>query len=863
MFSTLLIAQDKKQMLFISSYNSRFPTFFKQIDGLKSVLDSPDIAIDVEFMDSKRFTDTTSQRLFFEFLEHKLEYTEKYDAIIAADDNAFNFCLEHPMLFSNTPLVFMGVNNIPLALAQDHQPYVTGVIEAVSLKETIDLMLHLQPKQSKVFAISDNTTSGLQSTRSFQLIQKDYPHISFELIDMGQCESLSEFTKQVQNIPPHAPVLLLSALQDALYQHYDFKTSLNIICNNTDAPVFHLWEHGLGEGILGGKLISQYKQGQTAASIVQKLLNGTDVSSLKVINDSPNAYMFDYKQLTKHDISLKQLPDNSIIINRPQSFLKTHFKLLIFTLFIFSTLVFLIAFLSLNIRKRKSTEQALREQNKEVSNLNQNLKLSQKAVSEERNRFKALFYNHSAIKLIVDPDNGNIIESNQAASDYYRWSINELKKLRIYDIDISNEKTISERMSLVISTDKIRFEAKHKTADDRIVDVEVYSSMVPIAGKNYILALIHDIAEKKEFERQSRQLSRAVEQNPTAIVITNKDGIIEYINPAFSKISGYSLDDVAGKTPRILKSGVHPQELYKNMWETLLAGKNWHGELVNKSKSGKLYHVSNAISPILDTQNKIVQFVSASEDISEKQKMLDELIIAKEKAEESNKLKSEFIHNMSHEVRTPMNGIMGFSAFLANEELSKERRIKYAEIVKRSSQQLLQIIDDILEISKLDTKQTTVHYEVFCINTLIKELYSVFKTNPKSQNFNFELAIKDIDKERLIKTDKTKLYNILNNLLSNAFKFTNEGFVKFGYTPVADKIKFFVEDSGVGISKENLTTVFNRFEQEEKDISLKYGGLGLGLSISQENARLLNGHISVESKKGVGSTFYLSLPGKV
>ena len=253
---TSLFAHEEKHVLFLSSYNSRFPTYFKQIEGVKSVLNSPNIVIDVESMDSKRFSDSTMLELFFKLFSQKLEKEETYDAIIAADDNAFNFCLQHHKLLKEAPLVFLGVNNVALALEQNKNDRVTGVVEAVSLKETIDLMLNLFPQSNKIYAISDNTTSGKQSTHSYMALSSEYPDVRFELIDMGKYETLNLFENELKAIPANVPVLLLSAMQDASLKHYDFHNSLHDIRRSTNAPIFHLWEHGLGDGILGGKIIS-------------------------------------------------------------------------------------------------------------------------------------------------------------------------------------------------------------------------------------------------------------------------------------------------------------------------------------------------------------------------------------------------------------------------------------------------------------------------------------------------------------------------------------------------------------------------------------------------------------------------------
>lgn len=254
--------------------------------------------------------------------------------------------------------------------------------------------------------------------------------------------------------------------------------------------------------------------------------------------------------------------------------------------------------------------------------------------------------------------------------------------------------------------------------------------------------------------------------------------------------------------------------------------------------------------------------VSVVRDFTERKNFEKELIAAKEKAEESNQLKNEFLNNMSHEVRTPMNGIIGFTEMLEEPDLSDETRKYYLKIVQNSCYQLLKIIDDILEISSLKTKQSEINEVSFCIDNLLKELFSLFSLKSKERKIPIYIKAQNLKEKTNIITDKNKLTKILTNLLENALKFTHQGYIEIGYFLEVNKIKLYVKDTGIGISPENINKIFDRFSQEEKDLSRQYGGLGLGLSISRENAILLGGDITIESKKGEGSTFYVIIPYK-
>jgi signal transduction histidine kinase len=247
---------------------------------------------------------------------------------------------------------------------------------------------------------------------------------------------------------------------------------------------------------------------------------------------------------------------------------------------------------------------------------------------------------------------------------------------------------------------------------------------------------------------------------------------------------------------------------------------------------------------------------------SEKDKVehQNELKIAKEKAEGSDQLKTEFINNLSHEIRTPMNAIVGFTGMLEDDELETKDRKNYLTIIKNSVAQLLRIIDDILEISMLGSNKSTVLEKEVCLNHVLHEQYEIFDIKAKENKIPFYLKMELSDNESIIHTDESRLNKILSNLLENALKFTDNGSIELGYRILDETIEIYIRDTGIGIHEDNLDIIFEKFSQENKETSQKYGGIGLGLSIAKENTILLGGEIAVQSKKGEGSTFYVKFP---
>jgi signal transduction histidine kinase len=235
-----------------------------------------------------------------------------------------------------------------------------------------------------------------------------------------------------------------------------------------------------------------------------------------------------------------------------------------------------------------------------------------------------------------------------------------------------------------------------------------------------------------------------------------------------------------------------------------------------------------------------------------------ELVREKNNAENSNRLKSAFLANMSHEVRTPMNSIMGFMSLLDEEDLPDERKKEYMDIVQRSCNQLLHIIDDIIEISKIDSGNVELKAEIFSLDVLLNRIFKIMKHQAIALDFEFKGL--EADDTFTINSDAIKLEQVLINLIGNAFKFTHLGKVIFGALKQNEEILFFVKDTGIGIAEENFDMIFHRFSQVENSTSRKYGGNGLGLAISKAYVERMGGKIWVESELGKGSTFYFTIP---
>ena len=492
-------------------------------------------------------------------------------------------------------------------------------------------------------------------------------------------------------------------------------------------------------------------------------------------------------------------------------------------------------------------------------------KLAEQALRESEENYRNLFEKDTAIKLMLDRSTGDIVNANKAAAQFYGWSVEQLKTMHVSQIRVNNH---SEIYPLNIDDEhtNIHTEYQHRIADGSIRHVEVFTSKIRFNGKDCLHEIIHDVSDQKRAEERLNLLSKAIEQGPASVMITDATGQIEYVNPKFTETTGYGYREIIGQSPNILNSGEHSPVFYQQLWDTIKSGKDWAGEIRNKRKDGEIYWESELISPIVDQEGNITNFISIREDITEQKRMIKEVLLAKEKAEEAERLKSAFVANMSHEIRTPLNAILGFTNMITsnNKKLTPEAYQRYSYIINKSAEGLLQIINDILDISKLETGQVKIYAQDCKINMVLERLNEQFqKKLLDDENKFITFTCLDAPDDLIIETDENRLSQIFSNLLSNAFKFTERGQINYGVSSIHDdKVEFIVSDTGIGISTEDQETIFERFRQANYSTRRIHGGNGLGLAIVKSLIELLGGQITIESEVGKGTTFRFFLPIK-
>jgi PAS domain S-box-containing protein len=542
------------------------------------------------------------------------------------------------------------------------------------------------------------------------------------------------------------------------------------------------------------------------------------------------------------------------------------------------------------------------------------------------------------------------------------------------------------------------FETVLVKKDGTSLFLEIETQIVIYQEQSLHVLGFHDISKRKNIEEEIAKLSIALDQSANEVIITRKNGEIEYVNKAFTSVTGYSAIEVLGKNPRILKSGIHSPAFYEDLWKTLGKGKQWIGEFHNRKKNGELHWESATITPVINEKKDIVRFIAIKEDITLRKKaeqslieseekyrsmvsnipgvvyrcaldrtwtiyyiteaienltgygakdlqgnlrktfaglihpddrgrvtdeiqtniqrfqqfnieyriitksnsikwvsnsgrpvfnsdhtvkwldgflfditervgVLEELKKAKMLAEEANQAKSEFLANISHEIRTPLNSVLGFTELLEG-FTNDTTQVKYLNSIKASGKNLMMLINDLLDLSKIEAGKMTLHFSFFDIRRMLDEIRNVFSLRVTIKGIDYvEQLHKDFPAE--IKFDEIRLRQILINLVGNAVKFTHQGEIRIKIKAYRKrdksginrmKLEIKVIDTGIGIPNDSFRLIFESFRQHSQLNSRKYGGTGLGLAITKRLVEAMNGTIELESTLGSGSTFTVVFP---
>ena len=586
---------------------------------------------------------------------------------------------------------------------------------------------------------------------------------------------------------------------------------------------------------------------------------------------------------------------------------------------------------------------------------------------------------------------GKTIRVNRNLETITGYTHSELSLMNAADLFLQGRGFVEAKIMEIMTHGKVQFEADLLTRNGGSLPFLFAMSQVEMEGQHFIIGTGTDLSDLRLAMNEVRKLSRVLEQSPSSIVITDREGLIEYVNPGFTEITGYPREEVVARNPRILKSGYLPDTVYEELWKTIARGETWRGEFINKKKNGEIYWESASISPVKDQNNRITHYLAIKEniterkvleeelltseeryralfeqagdaiilqdgetgelidfndaaclnlgytreefsrldlalfslpvnpednrdkksqevrpgsqddtgfietihrgkdgsehhvwvnsrtilingnryrqsvwrDISDLKRMETELVAAKEAAESSAKSKATFLANMSHEIRTPLNSVIGFVELVLENNRIPEDQSEYLRKALGSAKNLLSLINEILEISKMEAGKLSLENRPIPLPRFIRSTVGAHSLAVERKGLDLHVHIPPTLTVCLM-ADPDKLRRVLINLLDNAVKFTEKGSVTVSLTDRSDgTIQFSIADTGIGLSEEERSAIFNPFTQADQSIARLYGGTGLGTTISQELVQLMGGEIWVDSEPGEGSTFHFTLPRQV
>lgn len=481
---------------------------------------------------------------------------------------------------------------------------------------------------------------------------------------------------------------------------------------------------------------------------------------------------------------------------------------------------------------------------------------------EKGESYMALFKYNKAIMLVIDPDTFDIIDANIAACNFYGWSLEELMCMRVDDINTLSSEEVRAEMQHALDERRNYFVFKHKLANGDIRDVEVYSSPVTVMSRDLLYSIIHDITDRKhaEDELKTREMQLRTAQMIGHIGSWDIDMASGKVNASDEAKRIYGLED-----GQFTLDGVQeiPLPEYRPMMNEAL------GSLI---REGTPYNIQFKIKRLSDGAirdiHSIAEYyagknmvIGTIEDITERKEAEDALLHAKIVAEAASKSKDEFLATMSHELRTPLTSVIGFSDVLLDKAFGEldEKQARYVTHICDAGKHLLKLINDILDISKVEAGRMELHNEHFSIPVAIDEVEMLL--SPLAKKKHIKMGV-DVDQQvDTINADRTKFKQILYNLGSNAIKFTSDrGSVNILARRSDNVIIISVNDNGIGISDEDVGKLFHPFTQLNSYLTHDNKGTGLGLALVKKFVELHDGRIWVQSKVGEGSTFSFSIP---
>lgn len=762
--------------------------------------------------------------------------------IILCSNSEYTSSFDNSMIKNDSN--FKG-NQIPLK--ETTQGFNITILKCpVYIKETIDLIYQLKPKIKKLIFISDGKYVSAQNRLSVkEITEKHHPDLKVQYLTEGSLNTdmlLDSIQANTENIG----ILYYSWVQKVIYtgNNYLSANAYKTIGSFSTTPIFTLEDIGVDDGFLAGGYF--YKSSDLklkVSEVVTQILNGKEARKIPDQSCGKPYAILNYNTLQLGGISNSLYPDNAIYYHKPPGFLEKN-KYLILCGIIACFIYFLILKVTFFKKKQKTQIEELRFLSK-YKNLINNMPIAyfqEKIIADEHGEWfdtEIVDINSTFKREFTEEEN---IIGKRNNHDKKDKTYLEIYKSIVYKHET---KTIKYHHK---STDKYYEIMLFPTTEKDVVDVfcidntALHKAQQLLETTNHKLSLALEIAnitpwkwdlqEKTiQYDVNNHRKEDGSSSKNEILIIPEKEYFIKIHSEDLEKVNHAYLELVSGKVNKL-------KEEYR----------------VATTKSSKEYEWVEIQAAVdnRDENGNPLTLIGSSLIITERKKMETDMRTAKNRAEESNKLKSAFLANMSHEIRTPLNAIIEFSNILAITDDENEKK-EYITIIDNNNTLLLQLIGDILDLSKIEAGTMEFVYTDVDLNALLN---GIEQTSQLKITTDVKLGFTEKLPHCYIHTDKHRLMQIITNMINNAIKFTQQGYINFGYHPEGNNLYFFVEDSGCGIPKDQLESVFGRFVKLNNFIQ----GTGLGLSICETIIHKMEGEIGVKSKEGKGSTFWFTLP---
>lgn len=838
---TYSYSQEKKQILILHSYNKGLDWTDNEDRGIMTILSSylDTIEIHTEFMDTKRVPIHTFSPDFLRYLQKKYA-SGKFDCIITTDDDAFNFMYRNRQdLFPGVPIVFCGVNYFNDSKVEASHDTITGVVEAFDIPATLEIALRLEPETSKVVVINDRTTTGIANRKILDGIIPEFEsRVQFEFLENL---SMSELLGKVRALKQGTIILLMTFNRDSTGHDFDYNQSIALISQAAQVPIYGVWQFYLGKGIVGGMLTSGRIQGEIAGKMALRILNGEKVENIAIIKESPNRFMFDYRQLKRFDIPFSRLPKSALVANKPQTFHQLHPQLFYSGIATLISLLLIILLLLGRMRERRQSLEELEKAHRQTVTILESIADGFVAFDKH---FRFTYINNEAEK-ILGKNRAELI-------DQLHWDVFP------FTVGGPIEKFYHQVMETREAGELENFHGFADLLENQWIALKAY----PAEGGG-ISVYFRDITEKKKADEELIRLATAIEQSAEAIFISDIRWIIRYVNPAFENMSGYAKNEIIGQHTRILRSDAHDEAFYRRIRATLEAGKVWSGRITSRKKDGSVFESEATDTPVRDASGNIINYVGVSRDITIEMRLEKELRQA-QKMEAIGTLAG----GVAHDFNNILSIIMGFTEMAKMKLPESSPAAENLQRVLDAGSRATELVKQILTFSRWKEQEK----KPVQIASFIKETLKLMRPLlPTTIEIRQEFSVPP--EQTIVLIDPTEIHQVLMNLCTNAAHAMRDtgGTLSVRVSElVADTllvsrhldlelgsyICLSVSDTGIGMDEATVERIFDPYFTT-KELGV---GTGLGLPVVQGIVKGHHGAITVYSEPGKGTTFNVYLP---